>query len=266
MSYTTIETVKKHILEKRLGPQKVEGETVRLVGVSPGQLRLPPLITDSEKVMAIAQNKPDFQTITFDSNESAVLNKSNLVSDSVVVASNSSLSRIYIENIDFLVDYDTGKLTRLTEGAIPANATVAVWFMPFRLYIKNEDYRINYAKGEIVRVISGAIYSGQTLIVDYGSESAGLDDEVIENAISEANDQVLNFIDPACSTSTDRSLVVGETYLAMAIICRIKAMENIGLGGSSTWIALADQYKKDGYLVLNKFANTFNSLTPPKKA
>jgi hypothetical protein len=266
MSYTTIETVKKHILEKRFSSQRIEGEASKLTGLTPGQLKSQPVIIDSEKVKAIVQNKPDFRLATFGGDETASLNKSSLAPDSVVVASNGSLSRVYIENIDFLIDCNTGMLNRISSGAIPAGSTVAVWFLPYRIYVKNEDYRINYVKGEIVRMESGDIFSGQTVVVDYGFESAGLDDEVIENAISEANDQVLNFIDPANAISTDRSLVVGETYLTMALICRIKAMENIGSGGSSSWVALADQYKREGYLILNKFANMFNPLTPPKKA
>jgi hypothetical protein len=64
-----------------------------------------------------------------------------------------------------------------------------------------------YAKGELVRLSDGSIYPGQALEIDYISKFGIIDDDIIANAINEANESVLNYIDSAYIDSSDRSLV-----------------------------------------------------------
>lgn len=270
MSFTTVEIVKKHILEKHIGIQQIESEPVRLVADTAVGLKYPPVYSGSDKVKAKEQNKPDYQTVDFSGLDEVTLNKPELIKDSVVVASDSSLGKIFKENIDYIVDYNEGVLTRLSSGEIPQEATVSVWYVPFRIYTRGQDYKINYNKGEITRLSGGDIESGQWVYVDYVSEYTFIDDEVIANAINEANEQVLNFIDSVYTSSSDKSLVVAETYLAVSIVCRIKAMEAISSGlkdtVSSSWSVLAEQYKRDGYILLEKFTGSFGGFKPPEKA
>ena len=56
MSFTTVEIVKKHILEKHIGIQQIESEPVKLVADSPVGLRYPPVCSGSEKVKAKQQS------------------------------------------------------------------------------------------------------------------------------------------------------------------------------------------------------------------
>lgn len=270
MSFTTVEIVKKHILEKHVGIQQVESEPVRMVADTAIGLRYPPVYSGSEKVKAKQQSKPDYQTVDFSGSDEVGLNKPELMKDTVVVASDSSLGKIFKENVDYIVDYDGGVITRLSSGEVPPGAVVSVWYIPFKIYIRGQDYKVNYNKGEITRLSGGDIKSGQWVYVDYISEYAFIDDEVITNAINEANEQVLNFIDTVYSSSSDKSLVVAETYLAVSIICRIKALEAVSSGlkdtVSSSWSVLSDQYKRDAYILLEKFAGSLEGFMPPKKA
>ena len=270
MSFTTVEIVKKHILEKHVGVQQVESESVRIVADSSVNLRYPPVYSGSEKVKAKQQIKPDYQTVDFSGSDEVGLNKEELIKDTVVVASDSSLGEIFRENVDYIVDYDEGILTRLSSGEIAPGATVSVWYIPFRIYTRGQDYKINYNRGEITRLSAGDIKSGQWVYVDYVSEYAFIDDEIITNAINEANEMVSNFIDSVYASSSDKSLVVAETYLAVSIICRIKALEAVSTGLkdtiSSSWSSLSDKYKKDAYILLEKFAGSLGGFTPPKKA
>jgi hypothetical protein len=270
MSFTTIEIVKKHILEKHIGIQQIESEPVKLVADTAVGLRYPPVYSGSEKVKAKEQNKPDYQIVDFSGSDEVTLNRPELIKDSVVVASDSSLGKIFKENIDYIVDYDEGILIRLGSGEVPQGATVSVWYVPFHIYTRGQDYKIIYSKGEISRLSGGDIESGQWVYVDYVSEYAFIDDEIIANAINEANEQVLNFIDSVYTSSSDRSLVVAETYLAVSIVCRIKALEAVSSGlkdtVSSSWSILSDQYKRDAYILLEKFAGSLGGFKPPKKA
>lgn len=270
MSFTTIDIVRKHLLENHIVVSEIDSEPVKISAASTAQLRYPPINKDSEKIKAKEQIKPDYQQAIFGSDNKANLKRGVLIRDSVVVASDSSLGQIFRENIDYSVDYDDGVITRLVDGAIPAAATASVWYTPYRVYTRSRDYSIDYETGRISRLSGGEIELGQWLYVNYVSEYALIDDDTIKNAIAEANEQVLNFIDSVYSSSTDRSLVVAETYLAIAIICRIKALWEVSSGRknpeSSSWSVLSDQYKRDGYLFLEKFIGTLGSFKSPQKA
>jgi hypothetical protein len=270
MSFTSIEIVRKHILEKHLGISHIDSESVKLSALISHAVSFPPIRDGSEIVKAIIQTKPDFQMIEFGSTDQIALINKPIVKDTVVVASDSSLGVIYTENIDYLTDYANGIITRLPEGAIALNQKLSIWYLPYHVYAKDIDYRISYSKGEITRLNDSAIQSGQTVLVDYDSEFGIVDDDVIANAISEANERVLNYIDSAFINSTDRSLVVGETYLAIAILCRIKAVEaaNAGVSDSakSSWLSIGEQYKLEALSILERFASSVGSLNIPKKA
>jgi len=270
MSFTTVEIVKKHLMENHLVIRQIDSEPVKIDADTATSLRYPPISQQSEKVKAKENIKPDYQNVLIPQDNQVVLNKSELIRDSVVVASDSSLGTIYKENLDYTVDYDNGVITRITSGNIPLGTYISIWYMPYRVYTRGVDYSIDYVKGEIKRLGAGDIEPGQWVYVDYESEHAFIEDETITNAISEANEQVLNFIDTVYSSSTDRSLVVAETYLAIGIICRIKALWAVSSGlknfVSSTWSALADQYKRDAYLFLEKFVGTLTEFKTPHKA
>jgi len=270
MSYTTLEHVRKHLGERAIGLQKITGEEIKLVGFAPARLEYLPVIENSEIVQIIQQLKPDYQLISFASNDQAILAHSPVVKNSVVLATDSSLGTIFIENVDYLVDHQNGIITRIPGGAIPSGGTTSAWCLPFRAYQKLVDYRIDYEKGEIARISGGAIPSGQCVYVDYQSDIAVIDDEIIGNAIEEANQQVLDFIDAEFAASTDRSLVIAETYLAISIVCRIKALKAADSGAkkeqASSWEILAEQYKKDGYMLLAKYGGKADSFAAPRRA
>jgi hypothetical protein len=270
MSFTTVEIVRKHILENHIAIGEIDSEPVKLNADSTGTLCYPPVNKESEKVKGKEQIKPDYQQIMFQGNSEIALLKSKLIRDSVVVASDSSLGHIYKENIDYTANYNDGVIVRIPGSAIPDGQNISVWYVPYRVYMRGTDYTIDYEKGQIKRLASGDIEAGQWLYVDYTSEYAFIDDETIINAINEANEQVLNFIDSVYSSSSDRSLVVAETYLAIAIICRIKAMWAVSSGvrnaKDSGWPLLADQYKKDAYLLLEKFIGSIGTFKSPRKA
>jgi hypothetical protein len=270
MSFTTVDIVRKHLLENHVAVDRIDSEPVKITQSSAARLRYPPVYSGSEKVKAKEQLKPNYLTADFSSSDKVNLGNSDLIRDSVVAASDSSLGTIFKENIDYTVDYETGYLTRLSGGGIPQGGTVSIWYMPYNVYTRGSDYNIDYGKGEIKLIVSGDIESGQWVYVDYTSEYAIIDDEIIINAINEANEQIVNFIDSIYSSSSDRSLVIAETYLSISIICRIKALRNMDsslrTNSDNSWTTLADRYKRDAFLMLGKFAGSIGNLNTPEKA
>ena len=273
MSFTTKEIVKKHILDHHLGSSSVENELVRLQGDDSTQLQRRMVLPNSEKVKGREQVEPTREDIDFSVSDTQNLSHSELIQDTVVGAEDSSLATIYVENVDYHIDYDTGTITRLSSGSIPEGASAVVWYLYYRVYEKGIDYDIDYQRGRIKRRSAGAIESGQAVYVDYTAEYGSLDDEAIVNAISEANSRILDFIDAVYQDANDKLLVTAETYLSVSIICRIRAMESISPSRGKTessdaasWTALSDMYKKEAYNILSGYAGPGNSFNSPSKA
>jgi len=273
MAFTTKEIVKKHILDYHLGSAGVENENIRLLGSDWTQLHKRMILDGSEKIKGKEQIEPTTEDISFDTAEIQNLSHSELIFDTVVAASDGSLGMLYIENVDYHVDYDGGQITRISSGSIPQGANITIWYLYYRIYEKGVDYDIDYQRGRLRRKSAGAIESGQWLFADYTAEYGFLDDDAIINAISEANSRILDFIDSIHHDSSDKLLVSAETYLAVSIICRIRAMESISPSRGKTesadamsWAALSEMYKKEAYNILSKYAGPVNNLNSPSKA
>lgn len=277
MAFTNIDLVKKHILEHELGTVSKENVACRLVGETPFQLPNVLILSGSEKVKAKEQSSPTQETVSFVSSDTMQLTHPELIPDTVVVAKDSSLGEIYMENVDYSIDYDNGRITRIASGSIPSASSAVIWYLYFRIYAKDTDYQIDYTKGQIKRLSSGDIEDGQWVLVDYTVEFALLSDEVMENAIKEANHQILQYIDSAYANSPDQSLITAETYLAVSILCNIKAMEamtqNIGAGTgwqahslSLAWSKMSSIYREQAYELLKGFKKDPGGLCSPYAA
>jgi len=275
MPFTTKEIVKQHILDHHIGSTNISGEALQLTGTEFSQLEKRMILQSSETVKAKEHNSPVQEDIAFSGDEAVGLSHSKLMPESVVVASDSSLGYIYTENLDYQIDYDIGSIRRISAGSIPENANVVVWYLYYRIYQRGVDYDIDYQKGAIKRRLSGAIEAGQWIFMDYTAEYGSLDDGAIDNAIAEAGEQVSSFIDETYRDSADRALVTAETYLAVSIICRIRAMESISpskarstsaAGEAQSWTAISDMYRKEGYNILSRYAGAIGSFKSPSRA
>ncbi|MFQ6031336.1 MAG: hypothetical protein ACE5K2_00315 [Candidatus Zixiibacteriota bacterium] len=273
MSFTNIDLIKKHIREHQLGATDIENISCHLLGETPFQLPHINLLPSSERVKGKEQNVPTQENISFSSSDTFSLAHPELIPDTVVVAKDSSLGEIYVENIDYSIDYDNGKITRIPDGSIPQGSDAVIWYLFFRIYTKDADYHIDYDKGQITRIASGEIEDGQWVLADYTVEFGLLSDEVIKNARVEANDKILKVIDPSYSDSTDQSLVTAETYLAVSILCNIKALEVLTQNPGSTakslslsWSNMSSVYRERAFDLLKKFRKDPGSLCSPYAA
>lgn len=263
MAFTNMALVKKHIFQYNLGSERIENLPCQLMGAEWTRLPHISVSVGSEKVKAKEQFSPTKEEVSLTGEEWRSLLHSELIFESVVVASDSSLGKIYVENVDYSVNYDQGKIKRKASGEIPDGAEVVVWYLFYGIFQKDLDYQLDYPEGKIRRIISGAIEDGQWILMDYMVEYGFLSDDIISNAILEANDQVLKLIDSSYHSSTEQSLVTAETCLAVSILCRIKGAETLNAKLSSSaakssfdaWQSLSDSYRKKAYLILSGYAS-----------
>ncbi len=257
MSYTTIDLVRNHVGGMVALPISVREERVRLVGSDPAYLSRRAVISGSELLKAVTDYRPSREDLIFDQDGLARLSRGAIAADTIVIADNGSLRRIFRENVDFLADYDSGIITRIESGDIPEETRVSVWYLPYRIYRKGIDYRIDYENGTIRRLADSEILSGQNLLIDYQANTASISDELIAAAIEEAVGLLQSHLDQAQAGSSDYRLVVAHTFLAVSIICRIRAAaaaSDTRAVGTGVWAELAGQYRADAFELLDSFS------------
>ncbi|MCK4858498.1 MAG: hypothetical protein KAT58_11050 [candidate division Zixibacteria bacterium] len=269
MPFTNVENVRQHLSATGVGRDSYRDVPLQLVGTSAVALAHVNLKSGSVQVKGKEIGSPRLDLLTL-ADEPVNLSGPELIPDSVVVARDSSLGEIYTENVDYSVDYQAGTITRISSGAIASGDTVAVWYYCYHIHTEGEDYSVNLAKGTIRRLSGGTIEDGQVIYVDYETQSGFFVDSQIAQAISEADDRLLAVIDSSYHNSTDQTLVIAETYLAVAILCRMKAISSLDRGSGVTsgrtaesWLKLADRYEFDGLKAAAAHVAAKSSLATP---
>ena len=266
MPFTNAQLVRKHLIEHSVAGQAVENFSLKLTGTTPAKLPGAPVLSGSDKIKGKEEETPRQGTVLL-TLAGVQLQSTDLIPESVVAASDSSLGTIYVEQVDFAVDYPAGKVRRLPGGALTSDAAVTVWYVPFRVYTRNTDYKIDYGRGELSRLASGVIEDGQTVYVDFKLDPAFLGEEIIENAVAEAEAQVVSRIDAAYLDSSDPGLSAGATYLAVSILAHIKSLESMQAGMPShqlsrSWAIMSNFYRRRAQEFLAPFAKKAGGLKP----
>lgn len=264
MPFTNAQLVRKHLIEHSITGQSVENLPLKLAGSAPVKLPSGPLLSGSDKVKGKEEGTPKQETVLL-TLAGVQLTSTDLIPESVVLASDSSLGSVYVEQVDFAVDYPAGKIRRLSGGALTVDANVTVWYVPFRIYARNADYKIDYGRGELTRLTGGVIEDGQTVLVDFKIDPAFLGPEVIENAVAEAEALVVSQIDAAYLDFSEPGLAAGATYLAVGILAHIKSLESMQAEPPShllsrSWAIMSNFYRRRAQDFLSPFAKKRGGL------
>jgi hypothetical protein len=270
MSYTNAEMVRKYISLGNLPGGWQKDYLVVFNGLEEVLLPGHSIIKDSVTVKAIACVEPTYEDVVLNDSPIALTNE-QLIPNSVAAASDSSLGKIYSENVDFSIDYTDGKITRIDGGDIASGSKTSLWYNYYKRYNENTDYSVNYLAGKISRLAGGAIQIGQMVLVDYQLMQSYLDDEIIIEAVNQANVIVEDRIDTEQYFGADLVLQTAATYLAISLLCRIEAAGCLrygGNGGAETrwWLSLADSYRSDFEKLIKKFHPDTSKLSHPKSS
>ncbi len=260
MAYTNIELVKQHLLSVERTLAIIRDH--RVIFSDSGTVDLPhsTIKKNSEVVSGLQSNKPRSEHVTFDDDVKA-LSSQHLLHESVVIASDDSLGKVYIENADYVVDYPAGSVCRVSDGDIETGASVTVWYVPCAVYDRNADYYISYENGTVTRIDGGRIQPGQIAFIDYEIEAGVFSDDAISRAINEASIQLSILVDDQKAEAASKELTVAETYLVVAILTQIRALE---AAQSSTLTSSGRSSVSSGLLQLsNRYRDDFRQLVRP---
>lgn len=248
MLYTSVEKVKQHLIsifpvEERVLDQAVVMKGSDFITFIGGAVEEPTL-----KVKSVQSNALKKVNVTLGVTKT-VLPDDLLISGTVVVAGNSSLGTIYTENIDYIIDYAAGVLTRKSGGALVSGQAVLIWYGYYITYTSDSDYIVDATAGRIRRTANGDIAEGETVFLDYTPIIQGHNDLVIQNAVDEANNLIEKTIDPSQQFGIEPLLQIAATYRAVEIVSRASAARELSsqrgeYNVSLAWIRLADEYAR----------------------
>lgn len=271
MSFTTPDTIKTHLLNNAFGEFPVRGHRVRLTEYNAVALPHHPLIEDSDRVKWSAEIEPSLEgPILLSGYNWAVLNAQHLIENSLVVSLSSALGTVYLEELDYQVDAENGRIRRAAGSNIPDGQIAYVYYYAYSLFARASDYEINSAQGTIRRVSGSAIPDGATVLVDYSVPAGSVTDTLIELAITEAEDRIVRALAQGYDeNSTDQGLATGATELALAILARDQAAEVLARLDSSDsasrarqWESLAESFETRAWRVLAPFLDPYALRSP----
>ncbi len=266
MGWTGIPQIRNHLYRLEAGGNEVRNRPIRLM--SDGYANLPHahIIASSETVKAVIQATPVSETVVL-GDDPTPLSHPQIAADSVVCAADSSLSVVYEENADFVIDYAAGAVRRVDGGSIPSGIPVTIWYVFHHVYQRTLDYYLDYERGRIRRTTTGGINDGQEVLVDYQSGGAEFSDSEIEQAINDAETEMKQEIDTVYEHATDPGLQTAATYLTLSLLCRNAAgLATNGSGGmdAKSWMELSVSYRETAMRLLSWFRRQSPGLSSPK--
>jgi hypothetical protein len=270
MNLSGISQIRNHLYRINVGEEEIRNRPIRLSSSEYTTLPHAHIVVASETIKAVKNAVPSSEGITIGS-EPVSLRQKHLAIGTIVCADDSSLSRVYQENLDYIIDYSAGTVTRTVNGAIPAEGKITIWYLYYHVYQRNIDYYIDYERGRLRRLSTGGIEEGQELLIDYRLGSSEFSDSEIEQCLVEAEAEIMHIIDPAFRESTDPALQTAATCLALSSLCRnsagIAATGREGTGNNSMlWMDLARSYRETAMRLLTWFRPESPTLKPPRLA
>ncbi|HEX2897812.1 MAG TPA: hypothetical protein VHP63_07165 [candidate division Zixibacteria bacterium] len=267
MLYTNVEKVKQHLLSVFPVAERIFDQPVILTDIDYVTFFGGAIDEQKLKVKTRQSNglKKVFVTLGV---TSTTLPDSSLVRNSVVAASDSSLGTVYVENVDYIIDYSAGILTIKSGGALTPGQDVTVWYGVYITYNSGSDYIVNSSDGSLRRTSNSDIASGETVYLDYAPIIQSYNDVIIQNAVDEANGLIEKTIDPEQQFGVEPLLQIAATYRAVEIVSRASAARELSsqrgeYNVALSWIKLADEFARRSDELLKSFRPPVSGPSAP---
>ena len=269
MAYTDSATVKKILQVLPTTFPNVFNEEVVLNLFDKTFLQYNNVDTGTEVVKINRTNDPDKDTVTLNDTTPANLTPSLIVPKTVVVANDDTLTVVYVENKDYIIDYSVGTIERASVGGSISNgASVTVWALPFTQLSEGSDYNIDITEGSIVRRAGTSIPDKATVYVDYSHSQVDVSDDLIDEVILQTEarfDDILK--EEFVGTSTEQGIRSAATNYCMYLIALSQAQKALRQSRTTSddlakiWISLSDSYFNSSNVFISKFLK-FGNLNP----
>ncbi len=267
MSYTNMDLVRHHLVAAWPAQDRVCNQ---LLSVTDDYVTFfnGPVDRSTVVVKSVQGTGPMRASVTL-ADDRTSLAVAPLVPGTVLVASDTSLGTVYIENVDYAIDYNAAELALKTGGALGPGQPVTVWFQPYHLYREGLDYLLDAASARLKRLAAGGIAVGEIVHVDYTPIYQSFNEELVAQAVTEANALVGREIDPDDRFGADAVLQAAATSRAIEIVCRASAARTLSRSGDDdraalAWMKLAEAYAQRSDMLLQSFRPPFEGPMVPQ--
>ena len=265
MALTDINTIKNIILFSPVILNPIRNAAVLLQNTSRSQFPHRSLVEDSEIVKLNAVPAPlldPLSPITLLAGAPITLTHTAIMPDTVVVAADLGLITVYVENLDYVIDYDDGTITvaNPANNITPGDA-VYVWTQYFSIMSAATDYVIDYQQGTIARRLGSDIPTNAFVSVDYQHSLNQPTDAAILEAITQADQWFKPRLrSPYTLESTDNGLKAAASLYVVHLLCLSMSFAELGAAARSQsddlarrWLELAESYKSTAMSHLSKY-------------
>jgi len=265
LSLTDIFTVRKILQASTVFIPNVYNECVVLPLFDKAQLSSANIVEGSEtvKIIRTATPFPDpSNPIALHNTDPVSFYHQRIVPDTVVVADSPLLTNVFVESLDYIIDYTSGNICRSSVGSsIASGDSVYVWYLPFVVLSLGDDYNIDYVLGQINRRGGSTIPNGATLYVDYLQSSNLPSESLIEELIFEMEAYIgprlrseysLDSIDPELKSAAT-NYVLYSYCLAAATHHLSFVASDISDDISKSFISLSEKYLSLARVLFSRF-------------
>mgnify|MGYP001598506400 CR=1 FL=1 len=248
MLYTSVEKVKQHLVSVFPIQERVLDHSTVLTGIDFVTFFGGAIDDATLVVKSVKSNDLKRAAITLGISATA-LPDSLLIRGTVVVASNSSLGIIFVENQDYIIDYSAGTISIKSGGTLTAGQLVSIWYGNYVRYNNGSDFVASAFDGRIRRTPNSGIASGETVCLDYSPIIDTYNDVMIQNAVDESNSLIEKTIDPYQQFGIEPLIQIAATYRAVETVSRASAARELSsqrgeYNVALAWLKLADEYAR----------------------
>ncbi len=266
MSFTNLTLVKKHLLQSAFGLLEISAIPATLIEYSELELPHHNIVENTEVVKRVETLAPyEEGYVQLSGYNWRALSRQHLVEGSPVVTLGDTFTTIYVEEKDYIVDYPTGKIRRVPGTTIPDSQPLTVFYYAYRLFSRDTDYEFDPVLGTMCRSVTSAIPDGGHVLIQYSVTAGSVTDDLILEAITEAEDRIVRSLSGDYSASSaDQGLKTGATELVMAILARDLAGDTLarrlttdGAPRAKEWLNLSGMYETRAWQTLSPFLDPF---------
>jgi hypothetical protein len=274
MSFTTLATVRKHLLASDITPLVFENLPVNLNREEAVLLPHQNLVEGSDVLkwdigVLPLRDGP----ITLCEQDKARLSADHVIPGSMVVTPSDTLTTVYVEEADYHMNYADGYLVRVENGGLPNNQQVFVHYSRYSLFSGTTDYLLDAASGTLRRRSNSTIPDGATVLLDYRVTAGSITDSLIEQAIIEAEDQIVRVLaQEYTGQSNAQGLRTGTTLLVLSMVTRDLATEALmrrqssdASGRAKEWQNLSALYEVRAWDTLRPYLDRFPVHAPERR-
>lgn len=261
MSWTDLQTVRLHLLGSPMPSHRIYQVPIYLSGAD--WFYLPYRAANPQNATVYSENAviPFSASVVLNGTSWSVFDGSKIAYGSVSVADDVRIDTIFTEGLDYVVDYEQGRIKRMNGSAIPDGASVLLIYSHAQVFSSETDYEWSNDGGALRRRANSKIGDPSFLLIDYEIAEENVEDTLIQESIAVAEKMIVSRLSEPYTTETDDPMLKhGATLLSVGLVALTLASRPLQYGKdpnaderSKQWMNFYDRCLLEAWKLLKPF-------------